>query len=522
MTEDRQQMRPSHASRAVPRVSDSEARLRLWGRIFEHASWGVAISMANSSCLDLINPAFARIHGYDVAQLEGRSLFELVSIEDRAELQARIAAMDGDACCAYEGVHVRRDGSQVRVRVEISTISDDSGLAFRILNIHDITERDQLEAQLRRAQKLEAIGRLAAGIAHDFNNILTAVFGYSEIALSRLSDGDGVRTDILEIQRAAERASRLTGQLLAFSRRQALAQSLIELNELLVDMGAMLKRLLRADIALHLNYGPDRVCVMADRGQVEQVILNLVVNARDAMQRGGTMTISVTKQRVSVDAPFDRVAPGDYAVLEVKDTGSGIVAASLEHIFEPFFTTKSGGEGAGLGLATVYGIVKQSGGDIIVDSKPGIGSGFRVYLPLAQVDAETDDRGRPVLQRGSETVLVIEDDPIVRALAVRVLGDCGYRVLEAMDGHEALRLSDAEQGDIHLLVTDVIIPGLGGKDVAYEIRRRRPRIRVLFVSGYIDAIVGSGPTLEGVPLLEKPFTPEALAAQVRATLDAVH
>lgn len=519
MTDDRQQMRPSRATRAVCAATDPEARLRLWGRIFEHASWGVAVCLADCDRLDLINPAFARIHGYEVAQLEGDSLFKLVSSEDRAELQARIAATDEDGRCSYEGMHLRRDGSQVRVHVEMSTISDAHGIAFRILNIQDITERRQLEEQLRQAQKMEAIGRLAGGIAHDFNNILTAIFGYSEVALSRLIDGDGLRTDILEIQRAAERASRLTGQLLTFSRRQVLTRSLIELNEVLFDMGAMLERLLREDIALQLNYASEKLCVMADRGQIEQVILNLTVNARDAMQKGGTMTISITKHDIAAVEPFDQIVPGDYAVLEVRDTGVGIMSESIEHIFEPFFTTKSRGEGTGLGLATVYGIVKQSGGDIIVDSSPGSGTAFRVYLPLETVDADIGDRPQSVLQRGTETVLVVEDDPIVRALAVRVLADCGYRVLEAGDGSQALSLSETEKGDIDLLVTDVIMPGLSGKDVAYELRRHRPRVRVLFVSGYIDAIVGLASHHTSAPLLEKPFTPEMLAMQVRAVLD---
>ncbi len=377
------------------------------------------------------------------------------------------------------------------------------------------------EEQLRQAQKLEAVGRLAAGIAHDFNNLLSVVLSYSEELLNELPDGSASRRDAGEIHRAGERAAELTRQLLVFSRQQVLTPKILDLNELLTGLGRMLTRVVGEDVELTLMPSARLGQVKADPGQVEQVIMNLVVNARDAMPNGGKLTIATSN--VDLDEAYARehlnVDPGRYVMLSVSDTGVGMDKATQARLFEPFFTTKGAGRGTGLGLSTVFGIVKQSRGSIWVYSESGHGSTFKIYLP--RVDAAAD---RPVPAAspvgGSEIILLVEDEPQVRAVVRRALERSGYAVLVASDPIDALRIAD-ETADIDLLLTDVVMPQMNGRELAERVRARRPDTRVLFMSGYTDdAILRHGVLDEGVPFLQKPVTPGSLTRSVRQTLDA--
>jgi signal transduction histidine kinase len=382
------------------------------------------------------------------------------------------------------------------------------------------------EEQLRQAQKMEAIGQLAGGVAHDFNNLLTIISGYSDLLLNGiLGPKDAGREAVEEIRKAADRAAALTRQLLAFSRRQVLAPQVLVLNSIVQDMDKMLRRLIGEDIQLTSHLAADLGSVKADPGQIEQVLLNLAVNARDAMPRGGSLTIETAN--VTLDENYCRthpdVQPGPFVMMAVTDTGCGMDAATLSRIFEPFFTTKGPGKGTGLGLATVYGIVKQSGGSIYVYSEVGRGTSFKVYLPRLEAAAVADV---PVVVAptqqvgGQETLLVVEDDEAVRALTRTVLRSNSYDVIEAVDADEALRWVEEHKEPIHLLVTDVVMPGMSGRELAERLKQLRPEMKVLFVSGYTDdAVVRHGLLEAEVAFLQKPFTPNALARKVREVLD---
>ena len=389
----------------------------------------------------------------------------------------------------------------------------------------EITHRKELESQLRQAQKMEAVGQLAGGIAHDFNNVLTAILGYTLLLLKDTTLPNAHREDVAEIQQAAQRAALLTQQLLAFSRKQVLQPTVLDINEVVAGMKTLLRRLLGEHLALVTELDPHPGSVRADRGQLEQVIVNLAVNARDAMPAGGTLTIET--EGVELDWSYVTAHPGSqpgpYVLLAVSDTGVGMDAETRGRVFEPFFTTKAVGKGSGLGLATVYGIVKQSGGYITVTSEPAHGSIFKVYLPRVEAaaaapavrSAQEDPLG------GTETVLVAEDEAAVRNLARRALQRFGYRVLVAGNGQEALALARGSQESIHLLLTDVVMPEMGGRQLAEHLARERPTTRVLFTSGYTDAAVlqpqGSGRVSAFLP---KPYTPVQLARKVREVLDA--
>ena len=383
------------------------------------------------------------------------------------------------------------------------------------------SELRRSEEQLRQAQKLEAVGRLAAGIAHDFNNLLSVVLSYSEELLVELPDASPSRRDALEIQRAGERAAELTRQLLVFSRQQVLAPKILDLNEVLSNLNRMLGRMLGEDIELALLAAPLLGQVKADPGQIEQVVMNLVVNARDAMPGGGKLTIATSN--VDLDDAYARehlgVEPGRYVMLSVSDTGVGMDKATQARLFEPFFTTKGPGRGTGLGLSTVFGIIKQSHGSIWVYSELGQGTTFKIYLP--RVDAAADrPLVVPAVVGGTETILLVEDEPQVRAVVRRTLERGGYAVIVAQDPNEAVRVAEAA-GPIDLLLTDVVMPYMNGRELAERVRSRRPGVRVLFTSGYTDdAILRHGVLDEGVPFLQKPITPASLMRSVRETLDA--
>jgi len=405
-------------------------------------------------------------------------------------------------------------------------LRDSSGRQYLGCIALDITERKQLEAQFRQAQKMEAVGRLAGGIAHDFNNLLTIIVGYTQRLLSRCSSKDTVHDELQEISKAGYRAASLTQQLLAFSRRQMLQPKILDLNAVVSDTSKMLQRMIGEDIRLATELAPDVGSIKVDPGQIEQVIMNLAVNARDAMPQGGKLTIETENVDLERPMPYGpvTVSPGRYVVLSVRDTGQGMDADIQARIFEPFFTTKEPGKGTGLGLSTVYGIAKQSGGYIFVSSQPGRGTTFRLYLPRVQETAELfePDDSSGASTQGSGTLLLAEDEVGVRALVRRILEGNGYTILEASNGAQALELYEGCNGSIDLLITDVVMPGgMSGRQLADCLLAKRPTLKVLYVSGYTDEAIGRHGVLEkGVEFLKKPFTPEALARKVREVLEA--
>ncbi|BCA54680.1 hypothetical protein W02_18200 [Nitrospira sp. KM1] len=385
----------------------------------------------------------------------------------------------------------------------------------------------QTEAQLQHSQKMEAVGRLAGGVAHDFNNLLTVIRGYSELLLARLESGDSMRKDVEEVKKAADRATGLTRQLLAFSRRQFIAQKVIDLNALVMNMDGMLRRLMGEDmIELCAELAPQIGGIRADPGQMEQVIMNLAVNARDAMPKGGKLTIETRNVTIGKQPRHEAIGvdPGSYVMLAVRDTGHGMDADTRSHMFEPFFTTKDKGKGTGLGLSTVYGIVKQSNGNIRVESVPGQGTVFRIYFPLIAEDAQvaTGPGDIPAPAYGKETILLVEDEPAVRGLVHETLRLHGYTVLEARHGIEALMTVAKHNGPIHLLLTDVVMPQMSGPEVAEKLQSIRPGTKVLYMSGYPDhPVFEQGGVSKGTAFLPKPFTPNVLAKKVRDVLDGV-
>ena len=422
---------------------------------------------------------------------------------------------------------VRKDGAAIVARISGRSIANGKeGSTFEIF-MEDVTETRVLELQLRQAQKMEAIGRLAGGIAHDFNNLLMVISGYSEFLLERIGPDDPLlRGPAQQISNATQRATALTRQLLAFSRKQMLAPKVLDLNEVVAENLKMLTRMIGEDIDLVMVPGPGLGAVRADPGQIDQVIMNLAVNSRDAMPQGGKLTIETAN--VTLDENFARthtpLPAGDYIMLAISDTGVGMDHETQAHIFEPFFTTK-GAKGTGLGLSTVYGIVKQSGGFIFVDSQPQRGTAFRAYFP--RVDGREDAAaaqatvGLPRADRGRETILLVEDETNLRSLARQYLETQGYKILEAEDGAAALQIVDGHAGPIHLLLTDVIMPGINGRELAVRVTRLLPDIRVLYMSGYTENAVGQDGTLDaGVNLLQKPFSLPVLKERVQELLDS--
>jgi two-component system, cell cycle sensor histidine kinase and response regulator CckA len=387
----------------------------------------------------------------------------------------------------------------------------------------DVTARMHLEEQLRNAQQLEAIGRLAGGVAHDFNNILSIIMGHGELLLATAGTDERSRNGLQQIRRAAERAASLTQQLLAFSRKQVLQPKVLDLNEVVADVQKMLTRVIGEDIDLVAKLHPSLAPVTVDPGQVEQVLMNLAINARDAMPHGGEIVMETSN--VDVDPERGRdvdLAPGPYVMLKVTDTGHGMDAGTLGHIFEPFFTTKKMGKGTGLGLATVYGIVKQSGGSIQVESEEGRGSDFRIYLPAVDRAPRRwqETITAEAVVGGAETVLIVEDEPDLRELTRLFLEGYGYRVLQASSAEQALRVADTFGERIDLLLTDVIMPGMSGRRLAEKMLSTRPQTKIMYMTGYTDDMVVQHKVLEpGVQLLQKPFSKGELALKVRATLD---
>ena len=451
----------------------------------------------------------------------------LVVVTGRGDENAAVAALK---LGAYDYL-VKRDGYLTQLPHAIDNAIDrcENEHLTRRLEM-ELAERRRVEAegahladQLQQAQKLDALGRLAGGVAHDFNNLLTVIIGQVDLVLSETGDNQGMRNSLLDVRRCAERAAALTSQLLAFSRRQILQPRILDLNAAVLDSVSMLRRVLGEDIELVTHLAPDLGRVRADPAQIGQVVLNLAVNARDAMPTGGRLTVTTANGVVS-DDNADRVGvlPGVYVTLAVRDTGHAIAPETLPRIFEPFFTTKTEGHGTGLGLSTVYGIVKQSDGWIAVDSVVGQGTTFTIYLPRtdgrpAAVDDPTRDT---VLIPGTETILLVEDEDSVRRLAARVLRTCGYHVIEAGGAGDALRASEGWSHPIALLIADVVMPQISGPELAERLRAARPELRVLFTSGYTDdAVVRHGLVDRRVAFLQKPFTPASLAQKTREVLN---
>jgi PAS domain S-box-containing protein len=512
---------------ARQRSAARAAELR-YHELFDGAPVGLIRSLPDGRIL-AANVAAVRITGYaSVSALLDASVVDLYA--DLGERARVVGALErGETLHDVEIQGRRRDGVLIWVTVNVRPVKDVGGRTLHYeWSLADITERRQLESQLRQAQKMEAVGQLAGGVAHDFNNLLTVIGGRCYLMLAKLDPEDALRREVELVRGAAERAARLTHQLLAFSRKQVLEPRVLELNETVTGIEPLLRRLIGEDIEISVTRGSDLGRVKADAGQVEQVILNLAVNARDAMPQGGRLILETAN--VTVDERAARRAhdllPGRYVVLSVTDSGHGMDAATRAQIFEPFFTTKEVGKGTGLGLATVYGIVKQSGGFIDVESEPGRGASFRIYLPRVEEDVQTAElakvSGTRTRLEGSETVLLVEDDESLRMLAREILTVQGYAVLEAASPRDALRVHQTHGGRIDLLLTDVVMPEMNGRQLADHLKIARPEMAVLFMSGYTGAALGQrGEATEFAGhLLQKPFTPDGLSRRVREVLDA--
>src|SRR5438309_1538057 len=470
------------------------------------------------------NPAAERLFGWTAQEVTGTLLPTVPAGDEPAFRESRRRVMQGEPLTGMEMVRKKKDGTTVTVNLFGAPLRDAAGRVTGVLGLmEDVTGVKRLEQQFFQAQKMEAVGRLAGGVAHDFNNLLTVITSYSDLLLEELGAGDPKREDVTQIRKASESAAALTRQLLAFSRQQVLQPQVLDLNETVAGTEKLLKRLIGEDVQLATVLAPDLGGAVVDPGQLEQIIMNLAVNARDAMPGGGRLTIATAN--TDMDEAYVQDHPparaGRYVMLAVSDTGTGMDASTQAHIFEPFFTTKPFGKGTGLGLATVYGIVKQSGGFIWVYSEPGHGTTFKIYFPWAGGSAERSAAALAAKpQQGTETVLVVEDAASVRSVMRQVLERYGYAVLEAPDGATALQLAAKHHGPIHLLLTDVVMPGVSGRPVADRLLRLRPGIKVLYASGYTDdAIIHHGLLEPGIAYLQKPFTRDALALKVRAVLD---
>ena len=468
------------------------------------------------------NGAAERVYGYTAAEMIGRNISLLIP-DDRADELPSILQRIGRAefVQPYETVRVRKDGEQIGVAFTVSPIKDETGAVVGASTIaRDITERTRLEAQVRQSQKMEAIGSLAGGVAHDFNNILLVIRGHSARLLKDLGD-ERLRESVEQIDRAAARAAEFTHQLLAFSRQQVLRPAVTDLNELVDETLRLVGRMLDENIEVDVQLDPDLNSILIDNGQLAQAILNLVVNARDAMPDGGTLAVRTANAELdeTYATAHEGVAPGDYVLLQVTDSGTGIDALDQARVFEPFFTTKD--QGTGLGLAGVYGLVKQSRGHIWLYSEPNMGTTFRLYFPATTATqapaVEPDDVGS---LEGNERILLVEDNEMVRSLVTSTLKTYGYDVLVAAGGGEAIELAEQEAGAIDVLMTDVVMPGMNGRELAEKLLAKFPDVKVLFTSGYpADTIVRHGISEARTAFLEKPYLPDDLARKIREVLD---
>ncbi len=510
----------------------AEEQLLYQANLLQNVSDAIIATDLNSKITSW-NQAAEALYGWNANEVIGQLFDDILRtdyLDDSLEQSGQQLLEQG--MWKGEITQKHKDGTAINILASVSLVKDSSGKAVGVVAANrDVTERKRaeqsqakLEAQLRQAQKMESIGRLAGGVAHDFNNLLTVIQGYSIFMQDRLPAEDSLRADLEQILRASERATALTRQLLAFSRKQKLAPAVLDLNDLVANLRKMLERLIGEDITLSTDLQPGLCSVVADPGQIEQVVMNLVVNARDAMPTGGLLTIETGN--VHLNDRYDRThlgsLTGPCVMLAITDTGCGMDEQTQARLFEPFFTTKEPDKGTGLGLATAYGIIKQSGGDITVYSEPGQGTTFKIYLPIGKTtpSCSTAPQNQYVTLGGSETILVVEDAEIVRDLVRTTLQDKGYTLLDARHGGEALDLSRQYQGTIDLLVTDVVMPQMSGRELAEHLKTVRPQMKVLFMSGYTeDAVVRHGLLTTEVEFLSKPFSPGKLILKVREVLD---
>jgi two-component system, cell cycle sensor histidine kinase and response regulator CckA len=509
--------------RAVGALRVSEARVRC---LVESNIIGIAIGDLEGKLIDA-NEAVLKLLGYSREDIQSGRLRwdsmtppEFYETDKTAVEQLRKTGV----ASPWEKQFFRKDGNRVDVLIGVTTLVAEGGRIECVTFILDIGERKQLEQQLRQSQKMEAIGQLAGGVAHDFNNLLSVIIGYSEIVLDNKNLDTKTRTQCEEIKKAGDRAALLTRQLLAFSRQQVLAPKVLNLNNVVIEIEKMLRRLIGEDVELRTNLDRALGSVKADRGQIEQVIMNLVVNSRDAMPDGGKLTIETSNADVDNTDIYHRLPfrPGPYVLLTVTDTGVGMDEDTKSRIFEPFFTTKGIGKGTGLGLSTVYGVVNQSGGHICVYSELGRWTVFKIYLPRVDEAAKPSRpiEPKPEVLPATETVLLVEDEELVRTLTCSILEEAGYSVIEASNGALAIEIAQRHVGTIHLLLTDVVMPGMNGRVLAQKMAAVRPKMKVLYVSGYTGGSSVQGDLLDvGANLLPKPFSRSTLLRKLRETLD---
>jgi two-component system, cell cycle sensor histidine kinase and response regulator CckA len=504
----------------------SEADFR---SLVEHSPYGI-YRVSPQGRLLLANPSLARMLGYES---EGALLEADTDSHNGDPFGAHQSGQLLQASWlqnAFEPIEVhwkRKDGKGIEVLLTARPVAKNGGPAWAYLEVfaEDVTERRSLERQVLQAQKMDAIGRLAGGVAHDFNNLLAVILGHSELLAEQAGRGTKLENSAEAIRKAAERGASLTLQLLAFSRKQIVEPKILDMNKALVELERLVRRIIREDIGLSVKQGRSLGRMRIDPGQFDQVLMNLIVNARDAMPKGGKLVLETAN--VDLDETYARqhieLAPGPYVMLAVSDTGTGMDSTTLSRIFEPFFTTKEKGQGTGLGLSTVYGIVKQAGGHIFAYSEPGAGTTMRLYFPRVEDGAaeESPSVARGEVESGTETILVVEDESALRELTRAILSGAGYQVVDAGGVEEALRLVGNDGAEISLLLTDVVMPGTSGRELAERLQAAYPSLKVLFMSGYPDEVIAYRGALEGATaLIQKPFTKKALLARIRELLDA--
>jgi two-component system, cell cycle sensor histidine kinase and response regulator CckA len=503
---------------ALTRLEESEARYRL---LFDRNPAPMWVYDRTTLEFLEVNAAAIDHYGYSREEFDRMSIMDIRPPDEQDRLRVYLATATAAELTFFAGRHLRKDGSIIDVEIRSHGL-DMPGRAARLVMSTDVTERTKLQEQLLQSQKMEAIGQLAGGIAHDFNNLLTVVTGYSSILLSDLPADNVIRGDVQQIQSAAERATALTRQLLAFSRRQVLQPRVFDLNILIGEIGRMLRRLVREDIQIVAQLSPELWHINADPHHVEQVIMNLALNSQDAMPSGGRILIETSNVVLDEEHSYlhAEAKPGAYAVLSCTDTGAGMAPEIRTRVFEPFFTTKPKGKGTGLGLATVYGTVKQSGGYISVYSEPGRGTTFKIYFPSDDSPAEVEPKFSLETEladaESGMTILVADDEDAVRKAVCRILIRFGYKVLEAENGAVALGILDSYTGSIGLVLSDLVMPVMGGREIVSALRERGSNIPILLMSGYNESAALSTTGLEhSVPFLNKPFTPESLIGKVR-------